>query len=313
MNKKYTVSINLGGIANRLKCFISLWIIADKTKRSLILYWPINHTCGAKFKDLFENQVNEISKDEVGKLKKKDFDYYGGDSLIILESIKKYIVSSNWKWSFLKSSLSKNKKPIDFNFENIPFEIRSEILFYLKKLKPLKKIKEAVLKFDKQNKLKDCIGVHIRRGDFADKQISPGRVSTDEGFIQRMDGLIKEDSKTRFFLCTDSKEMEEKIEKAFPKRIIKFSKTSFVRTDTQATQEGLIDLLLLSKTKHILGTYRSTFNELAWWFGECKPKMEIIINENKLKEYLDNTKKEERKIIPKIKRLILRSIGRKFL
>ena len=72
MNKKYTVSINLGGIANRLKCFISLWIIADKTKRSLILYWPINHTCGAKFKDLFENQVNEISKDEVSKLKKKE-------------------------------------------------------------------------------------------------------------------------------------------------------------------------------------------------------------------------------------------------
>ena len=96
-------------------------------------------------------------------------------------------------------------------------------------------------------------------------------------------------------------------------QIIKFPKTSFVRTDVKATQEGLIDLLLLSKTKHILGTYRSTFNELAWWLGECKPKIEIIIDKEKLEEYKKNVEEDRKKIIPKVKRLILKIIGRKFL
>jgi len=313
MKDKYVVSFNLGGIANRLKCLISLWIIADKTKRNLLLYWPINYTCGAKFKDLFENQVNELSKEEVYGLKKRELDYYGGDSLMISESLKKYIISSDWKWSFLKNSLLKNKNSIDFNFKEIPSETKKEILFYLKKLKPIRKIRDSISNFERKKKIKNCIGVHIRRGDFADRKTSPGRVSTDEKFIERMRKLIKEDSQTKFFLCTDSRKMEEKIEKAFPKRIIKFSKTSFSRTDIQATQEGLIDLLLLSKTKHIIGTYRSTFNELAWWLGGCKPKIEIIIDKKKLEEYKKNVEEDRKKIIPKVKRLILKIIGRKFL
>jgi len=313
MKDKYVVSFNLGGIANRLKCLISLWIIADKTKRNLLLYWPINHTCGAKFSELFENEVNETSKEEIYGLKKGDLDYYRGDLLMISESLKKYILSSDWKWSFLKNSLLKNNNSIDFNFKEIPSETKKEILFYLKKLKPIKKIRYSVSNFERKNKIKNCIGVHIRRGDFADRKTSPGKVSTDEKFIERMNELIKEKPKINFFLSTDSREMEEKIEKAFPKKIIKFPKTSFVRTDVKATQEGLIDLLLLSKTKHILGTYRSTFNELAWWLGECKPKIEIIIDKEKLEEYKKNVEEDRKKIIPKVKRLILKIIGRKFL
>ena len=123
---------------------------------------------------------------------------------------------------------------------------------------------------------------------------------------------IKENPKTKFFLCTDSKEIEDMMEKEFKNRIIKYPKSNFSRTDVKATQEGLIDLILLSKTKHILGTYRSTFTEVAWWLGDCKPKMEIIIDSEKEKEYLKNTEMEKRKIIPKIKRIILRLIGKKF-
>jgi len=52
---------------------------------------------------------------------------------------------------------------------------------------------------------------------------------------------------------------------------------------------------------------------MAWWFGECKPKREIIVDSEKEKEYLENVKKVKRDIITKIKRILLKLTGRKFL
>ncbi len=323
MSNKKIIAMNLGGISNRIKCLISMWRSGDLYNRELILEWRENHTCGCKFKDLFENEVKEISKEELKKISGKDLQIFEGDFLTIKDSSKKYIATGTWRFlltpkeleenSFLKEEHELNEKGLDFNFFNIPKKIKKEILKYLKKLKPLKSIQKEIDNFQRKNNLKEMIGVHIRRGDFSDRPTSPGKVSSNEKFIKRMNELLKENPKIKFFLCTDSKEVEEKIQKEFPDKIFKYPKTSFTRTDVRATQEGLIDLLLLSKTKHILGTYRSTFTEMAWWFGECKPKMEIIIDTKKQKEYFENVEKSKKEIIPKIKRIILKLMGKKFI
>ena len=323
IQSKKIIATNLGGISNRIKCLISMWKLGDRYRRELILYWPLNHTCGANFSDLFENDIKQINEEQLKTIRNKEMGLFGDNFLTIQNSSKKYIISGTWRFlltqeelrnnSFLNEKRDYGEKGLDFNFSDVPEEIKKEILIYLKQLNPLKSIQKEINNFEKKYNLKKTIGVHIRRGDFADRKISPGRVSSDEKFIERMRELIKENFKTKFFLCTDSKAMEDKMERIFPKKIIKFPKTSFIRTDVRATQEGLIDLFLLSKTKHILGTYRSTFNELAWWLGKCKPKIELIIDSEKEKEYIKNTKKEKRRIIPKIKRIILLLIGRRFL
>jgi hypothetical protein len=315
-SKGEIIATNLGGISNRVKCFISMWRLGDTYNRELILYWPLNHTCGAKFSDLFENKIKEINKEQLENIRNNQMQVFGEKFITIKDSSDKYLISGTWRLLLTPEEFIKypslRQLGIDFLFTDIPEELKKNILKYLKQLKPLKSLQKEIDDFNKRYNLKKIVGIHIRRGDFADRAVSPGRVSSDEKFIERMKELIKQDSKTKFFLCTDSKEMEEKIEKEFPKRIIKFQKSSFSRTDTKATQEGLIDLLLLSKTKHILGTYRSSFTEMAWWFGECKAKVEIIKDAEKEKELFINIKKEKRKIIPKIKRLILKLIGRKF-
>jgi len=321
--EKIIIAINLGGISNRIICLISVWRLGDKLKRKTILYWPRNHTCGCKFKDLFENDVKEINENQLLKIKRKNMQFFKDISLTIKNSPKKHLITGTSiflltpielkKYPNLKKSNSFGGDGIGFNFLNIPEEIKKEILKYLKRLKPLKSLQKEIDNFQRKNNLMGMIGVHIRRGDFADRPTSPGKVSSNKKFIERMEELIKDKPETKFFLCTDSEEMEKMMEEKFPKRIFKFQKESFTRTDVRATQEGLIDLSLLSKTKHILGTYRSTFTEMAWWFGGCKPKMEIIIDSEKQKEYLENVKKAERDIITKIKRVILRLIGRKFI
>jgi hypothetical protein len=320
MRKKFQnkiVAINLGGISNRVKCLISMWRLGDKHNRELILYWPLNHTCGAKFSDLFENKIEEITKGQLENIKENGIKTFGENFITKNDSPEKYLASDTWRLLLTPEEFLNypelRKEGIDLKFSNLPKEIEKNIINYLKKLKPLKSIQKDLANFQKKNNLNKMVGIHIRRGDFADRKVSPGWVSSDEKFIERMNELVKENSKVKFFLCTDSKEMEEKIEKEFPKKIIKFKKSSFSRTDIKATQEGLIDLLLLSKTKHILGTYRSTFTEMAWWFGECKAKVEIIKDVEKEKEYFKNIQEDKRRIIPKIKRIILKMLGRKFI
>lgn len=318
-NKKYLISANLGGISNRVKCLISLLRLKNELKRDqVILYWPLNHTCGAKFSDLFKNKITELSYQEFNELPKNNTKKVGENSLTINNFEEQYLICETWKFLLKENEIKENnflekkreayEDGIDLNFSDIPEEIKKDILCYLKLLRPVDWINEEVNNFSKKNNLGSMVGLHIRRGDFADRKVSPGKVSSDEKFIERMKQILEKDPNTLFFLCTDSKEIEDKLEKEFRDKIIKYTKTSFVRTDVKATQEGLVDLMLLSKTKHILGTYRSTFTEMAWWFGECNPRIEIIIDKEKETAYLKNVKKENKRIVPKIKKIILNFI-----
>lgn len=321
--EKTAIAINLGGISNRVKCLISMWRLADLYGRELILYWPKNYACGCKFRDLFENEIKEINESQLVKIKKKDMQFFGDGFLTIKNSPKKYLITGTSRLlltpreleenEHLKKMYTLNGKRVDSNFFNIPEKIKKDILKYLVRLRPTKSLQKELDSFEKKYNLKEMVGVHIRRGDFYDRPTSAGRVSPNEKFIEKMKELVKEKPRTKFFLCTDSREGEEIIEKEFPGRVFKYPKTSFVRADVRAIQEGLIDLLLLSKTKHIIGTYKSTFTEMAWWFGECKPKIEIIVDPEKEREHFENIRKSRREIIPKIKRVILKLMGRKFI
>jgi len=326
MEGKYTVAINLGGISNRLKCLVSLWRIAELTNRESLIYWPRNSVCGANFKDLFENNFQEISKEKLYGLKKKEYRFHCPSDINIENSLKKYLISDTWRWAFLKGEeitryLPKDKiknypvyasatahfqnyEGIDFNFQNINPKVKEEILKYLKKIKPIKKIRNKVAEFERKNNIKDCVGVHMRRGDFLNGKDKLGLISDDEGFISKIRELIKVNPEERFFLCTDSEETQQKFKKLFGDRIITFTKTNFDRLGVIFTQEGLVDLLILSKTKRILGTYGSTFTEMAWWLGDCKPIMDIMINEKNLETYLKNFRKMNKSFLRKIKRVV---------
>jgi len=332
MEDKYLVAINPGGISNRLKCLVSLWRIGKLTNRKLLIYWPKNSVCGAEFKNLFENKFNEISKEELYSLKRKEYKFHDPNDISIKDLQKKYLISDTWRWVFLKeeeitkyfakdkienypkyrsvTEPSQESAGIDFAFQNTSIKAKKEILNYLKKIKPIKKIEQRISKFERENKIENCVGIHMRKGDYLNGKDRLGFVSDEGDFIKRMNELIKINPKEKFFLCTDSEETQQKFKELFGKRIVTFTKTNFDRKGIIFTQEGLIDLLILSKTKKILGTYGSTYTEMAWWLGECKPIIEIMINKENLKTYLENFKNMDKNIFMKIKKLISILIGR---
>lgn len=104
----------------------------------------------------------------------------------------------------------------------------------------------------------DFVGVHIRRGDNeASAQVSPLDL-----FIERMDRELERAPETRFFLATDNPETERLVTGHFPGRVAA-RKKNLSRTHTRGVQDAMVDLLILSKCRLILGSYWSSFSMTA--------------------------------------------------
>lgn len=119
------------------------------------------------------------------------------------------------------------------------------------------------------------VGVHIRRSDHGP--------STERSplwrFIELMQEEIALDSRVRFFLATDSQRDEATLKKQFPDRIISHPKPSLDRTKPDTIKDALIDLYCLARCRKLIGSYYSSFSDLAWKIGNID---KIIIDVQEL-------------------------------
>jgi hypothetical protein len=298
---KYIISSTRSGLSNRLKCLISSLHMSEKTNSELLLYWPKNHSCNCYFSDLFENNIKGISKREmINIVKNRKYE-------IILDKLDGFKGKKQFTLNVSTRFIGFTKKDIHLKFQEIPEEVLKEIIFYLKKLKIKKDILDEVKKFSNKNFGKNMVGIHIRKGDFKVIDNKVGSVSSEDKFIEEIKNLIKKNKKTKFLLATEDKVTEEKFKAIFKDKVISYSKQTKYREQEGAVKEALIELLLLSKCNLILGNFGSSFTELAWFLGECKPKINIIIEEKALEEHLRLEKKKKR-FTNKFKELIYKII-----
>jgi hypothetical protein len=104
------------------------------------------------------------------------------------------------------------------------------------------------------------VGVHIRRGDNK-KSIEE---SPSELFWEAMSAY---DSSVLFYVATDSEEERLEAIERFPNRIMKGSDTVLSRNDPFGCREGMLDFYCLSRCSEILGSYYSSFSEMAAMYG----------------------------------------------
>ena len=112
--------------------------------------------------------------------------------------------------------------------------------------------------------IKQVIGIHIRRGDH-DIAIQKSPI---ELFIAEMEQEIEKEPLTNFFLATDSEKEKAILTKRFGNRIIT-SKDAANRNTTEGIQQAVVDLYALSRTNKILGSFYSSFSEIAAQIGSC--------------------------------------------
>jgi len=247
------------GLGNRIKCMVS--IIGSSKDYKPQVYWPINNECGCSFDELFEKETifKEIGRSELYGV---EVDAKYGDAYI----------NKSWKID--------NDSDIDFMYHKLPQAKIDEILECFADIYPKEDIIDAAWAF--RNKYIDSfnrcevIGVHIRKGDFKGLQDGRYYVSQESDFIERMKNLLEVNPNYKFLLCTEDEETEEKFRSIFGSNaIIYFPKRFRGRTCPNAIKEAFVDILLLSECPIIIGTFLSTFTEIAWWIGGCKAKVVI--------------------------------------
>jgi len=108
--------------------------------------------------------------------------------------------------------------------------------------------------------LGNAVGVHIRRGDHE----WTVRYSPSTEFIRLMEAELLADAGTTFFVATDSPEEEERLREAFPGRIRTHRKRSYDRADPRGIEDALVDLFCLSKCRKLIGSFASSYSEVAW-------------------------------------------------
>jgi hypothetical protein len=188
---------------------------------------------------------------------------------------QKFINNDMWRFKIYDEDVEylENYKTIDLLYENTPqyfvnkyneailrLQINSEILKY---------VNSFAENWD------NMIGVHIRSW-YCDKR----KFHSNKVFEDQIDRLNPE----KFFFCSDNSDVQKYFMDKYHGRIITYDRqlynsVNFAESghhdDIQITTDAFIELLILSKCSIIVGTYASTFDEIAWWFSGCKSKVII--------------------------------------
>lgn len=192
------------------------------------------------------------------------------------KQLKTYPCFDNWRLYVSKEEeiYRDQYKYIDLLYEKTP-------PYFIKKYKKAfssLKINKDILDYvdDFTEDWNDVIGLHIRSW-YCDRH----KYHSNELFEVVINSLDKD---RKIFLCGDNDKVLKYFENVYGNRIIVHSQDRYIHphfaesghnNSIQTNVDAFIDLLLLSKCDTIVGTYASTFTEVAWWIGQCKSKVII--------------------------------------
>ena len=138
--------------------------------------------------------------------------------------------------------------------------------------RPLVEILQSVDKLGSELGLGECIGIHLRKTDMEQimrRYFPHGSPYDDDAYFASMDAHAAHAHDARFFVVSDCPNAMERVRRRYGSRVLTSGSAARGRVGTRAGVDALRDLLLLSKTRHIVAAYKSSFSELAWWWGNA--------------------------------------------
>ena len=263
------ISVSTDGMASRLKTWASTLRIDSNP---YVFWWLKSALNENKFSDLFTNTEMEVQTLPPNF----DFILYSEGFLLILPEDELPVDFTDKKLYERRSGFynTESKQRIDWEFDRIPSHLKEE---YSKMFSIIEsKIRDDILlEVDNfSNNFTDkTISVHIRSGTGHPIE----GIAQEERRAFKLDETIKvmesyTDDYT-FFVSTDeyieqgNNNILSTLREKFGDRIL------YHKKDSLSVRGSLIDLLLLSKNKIIIGTYFSSFTEVSWWFGGATAKV----------------------------------------
>jgi len=240
------VSVNSGGLCNRIKSLISA-LRLDKAAR---IYWKKNHKTFCQFSDLFKNDI--------------EINYIPEDA---------YLYDS-WRFCIIKNGTlyipEDEKEYYDFKYNEVDNSVKIEIKDIIKGFVFNDYVQSQVNNFEMPA---DCISVQIRTWHEKPHLERYRNYDINNYFevVDKLDGRP-------VFVTSDHKKPVHIMTKRYGNRIITYPKrTNFGdRNTARGMQDIMVDLLLSSKNNIIVGDALSTFTEMSWFFGGYKTRIITI-------------------------------------
>ncbi|WP_106219126.1 hypothetical protein [Pontibacter ummariensis] len=266
--------------------------LASELNKQLIVFWGRDRFVNCKFSDLFQQPKHfKVLEENQHYGKKALFPYLPGSrpSSLLRQSFYSFTkLALGIRSEILFEDLEDALLPLGDvappritgmkDFEQKSYQHITPLLTRLKdegsafvcsawRLHPEQNYKQNLVPVDRLNRkvtaltqgFGQTIGIHIRRTDHSQAL----QYSNLDKFKEAIDQELRQDKNATFFLATDCPRTESELKRKYKNRIITFEKTSYNRNSTQGIQDALVDLCCLSRTNKILGSYFSSFSQVA--------------------------------------------------
>lgn len=251
------------GLANRMRVVAASLELAERLQCPLRLVWTRTGALGCRFDELFEPIAGVTIAEHAWTTSR----------------IERLIGSRSGFYTYLTSpdieprshgggfdDLAQARRPYLITFSRfLPSPGR------LAALRPIAEV-ARVVESTAASFTPHTIGVHIRRGD-EDPSTSGPLTAPLEFFLAAMQARLDAEPQTNFFLACDSRREEARVLQTFGPRVTTLPK-SLDRRTREAIRAALVDLLCLSRTPLILGSFYSSFSEMAAEIGGAR--LEIV-------------------------------------
>lgn len=239
-----------GGLCNRIRSINSAATLARKKGVPLKVLWLNAPELNCPFESLFQ------PTDEFELI-----------NIYSLKSPKKLFLQLSAKQRLNNEDILNNKTGVTLNgefYESLPDSV---YIFTWEQFYPtedyhlFRPTPEIQAKIDAVTDTfaSHMIGVHIRR---TDNVSAIGKSGTD-AFIRAMEEEIALDPEVKFFLATDEREEEAILREHFGARIISNEQRVLARDSIEGMHDAMIDLYALAATDKILGSFWSSFTDVA--------------------------------------------------
>lgn len=239
-----------GGLCNRMRVINSAYQLAKLRNEPLVVLWYNCKELNCPFEDLFQ-PVSEIKIINIHSLWDIRKIYY---QLIAKQRFQNDDIVKNKTDGILNPDFVDNMKKSAYIFTWEHFFPSSDYHLFV----PTEELQDKINGFTKDFG-PHSVGVHIRRTDNA---ISMGKSST-EAFIEEMNKELSTHPETVFYLATDDRQEEARLRSLFPGRIISNQNRSLSRDSVEGIQDALLDLYCLANTDKLIGSYWSSFTDIA--------------------------------------------------
>lgn len=240
-----------GGLCNRMRVINSSWRLARERQEKLLVLWNCNAELNCPFEDLFR-PVPEFRITSIHSVADPRKLFYQKTARTYLTNEE--LLANRTDKGSLDNNFVKGLKGNIYIFTWEWFYPSEDYHLFVPAANLQTRIDEMTARFRTS-----CVGVHIRR---TDNQPAIGKSST-EAFLASMRLELEKDPDTMFYLATDDREEETRLREVFPDRILSNQNRCLRRDSREGMQDALLDLYCLASTRKIIGSFFSSFTDIA--------------------------------------------------